>query len=142
MYTRRIKYTDYNGVEREENIYFNISKAEFLESNLKVDGGVENYLRQIIDAKDMPALAEVFKKLILMSYGEKSADGKHFVKVDENGAPLYRNFISTEAYSELYTEFVTDTESAIKFVIGILPKEAQEALASNKDKLPEVSEYI
>lgn len=124
MLKKRIKYTDYNGEEREEDFYFNLTKAEIIELELSTTGGLKNMIEKITDSKDMPQLIALFKRLIKMSYGEKSPDGKRFIKSDE----LSDAFTQTEAYSELFMELATDDTAASDFVNGILPPDlAQEA---------------
>lgn len=114
-----ITYTDYNDKTRTEDFYFNLTKAEIMEMELSVNGGFGEMMQRIVDAEDMPSIVKVFKDLILRSYGEKSADGKRFIKNDE----LKDSFAQSEAYSVLFTELATNTESAIKFVNGIVPQD-------------------
>jgi hypothetical protein len=83
MLKKTITYTDYNGVERTEDFYFNLNKAEILEMELSTEGGLQQMIEKIIAAQDMPALSKYFKDIILMSYGEKSPDGKRFIKNQE-----------------------------------------------------------
>lgn len=122
MLTKTIKYTNYDGVEMEEKFYFNISKAELTELQLNTPGGYGAYIERIVAAKDVPTLSQLFKDLILMSYGEKSADGKRFLKRAPDGHRLADDFVQTEAYSELYMELVTDDKAAAAFVNGIIPQ--------------------
>lgn len=117
MFKKTIKYTDYNGEERKEDFYFNLNKAELLEMQLSMDGGLKAFLEEIIQTKSTPKLVEMFKKIIMMSYGEKSADGKHFMKSDE----IRQKFECSEAYSELFMELATDSDSAAEFVNALLP---------------------
>lgn len=117
MLTKTINYTDYDGVERSEVFYFNLTKAELAELNLTTEGGLQTILQKIIDSKNVPELTKWFKKIVLMSYGEKSADGKRFIKSEE----LTEAFTQTEAYSELFIELISDAEAASKFVNGLLP---------------------
>lgn len=119
MLKKRIKYTDYNGDIQEEDFYFNLSKAEIVELELSTDGGMKNLIEKITNARDMPQLIALFKKLIMMSYGEKSLDGKRFVKSKE----LSEAFSQTEAYSELFMELAIDDKAATEFVNGIVPKD-------------------
>lgn len=114
-----ITYTDYNDNTRTEDFYFNLTKAELMEMELSVNGGFGEMMQRIVDAQDMPSIVKVFKDLILRSYGEKSPDGKRFVKNDE----IKEAFAQTEAYSVLFTELATNTESAVKFVNGIVPQD-------------------
>ena len=81
MITKTIKYTDYNGVEREEKFLFNLSKAELMEMEMGTTGGLAETIQKIVETKDAPSIIKIFKDLVLKSYGEKSADGKRFIKV-------------------------------------------------------------
>lgn len=121
MLSKNIKYTDYNGIEREEAFLFNLSKAELMEMELGTTGGLAEMIKNIVAAKDTPSIVKIFKELVLKAYGEKSPDGKRFIKVDENGQPLSRKFAETEAYSNLFMELATDADAAAKFVRGIVP---------------------
>lgn len=126
MIIKTIKYTDYNGIEREEDFMFNLNKAELLEMEMTTEGGLAEMIQNIVKAQDTPSIIKVFKDLILKAYGEKSPDGKQFMKVDENGKPLYVAFAQTEAYSILFMELATDAEKAAAFVNGIVPVDAQQ----------------
>lgn len=141
MLTKTIKYTDYNGVEREETFLFNLSKAELMEMELGITGGLSAMLRNIIQSQDTPQLIKIFKELVLKAYGEKSSDGKRFVKVDEKGNPLSVGFSQTEAYSNLFMELATDSIAAANFVKGIVPNDID---FSDEDieKIPGASELL
>jgi len=117
MYKKTIKYTDYNGTEREEEYCFNISKAELATMELSIDGGMENYLKDIIAKKNGAEIMRVFTDIIRKAYGVKSLDGRRFQKSPE----LSDEFMQTEAYSELFMELVTDSKAAAEFVNGIMP---------------------
>lgn len=121
MLSKKIKYTDYNGVEREETFLFNLSKAELMEMELGTAGGLADMIKNIVAAQDTPSIVKIFKKLVLQAYGEKSPDGKRFLKVDEKGNPLSVGFSQTEAYSNLFMELATDADAAAKFIRGIVP---------------------
>lgn len=127
MLKKTITYTDYNGIERTEDFYFNLSKAEIMEMELGVSGGYAEMLKSIVNANDAPTLIKIFKDLVLRAYGEKSADGKRFVKSDA----ISEAFSQTEAYSILFMELATNADEAAKFVNGIVPSDlSQKALAS------------
>lgn len=121
MLSKKIKYVDYNGVEREEVFLFNLSKAELMEMELGTTGGLADMIKNIVAAQDTPSIVKIFKELVLKAYGEKSPDGKRFIKVDEKGNPLSIGFSQTEAYSNLFMELATDADAAAKFVRGIIP---------------------
>ena len=131
MLKKTIKYTDYNGVERTEDFYFNLSKAEIMEMQLTTVGGLDAYLKKIISAQDMPTLMRIFKDLILKSYGVKSDDGRRFIKNEK----LREEFEQTEAYSILYMELSTDSESAAAFVNGIIPADVAKQLPKDPNEI-------
>ena len=117
MLKKTITYTDYNGITRTEDFYFNLTKAEIMEMQLSTNGGLDVMIKKIIDSQDAPSIIKIFKELILKAYGEKSDDGKRFVKSKEISVV----FAQTEAYSQLFMELATDTDAASKFVNGIVP---------------------
>lgn len=117
MLKKTITYIDYNGTERKEDFYFNLSKAEIMEMEMGTTGGMVEMINKIVAAQDAPAIIDVFKKMILKAYGEKSADGKRFIKSKE----ISEAFSQTEAYSQLFMELATDADAASKFVNGIVP---------------------
>lgn len=117
MLKKTITYTDYNEVERTEDFYFNLTKAELMEMEMGAVGGLSGMIEKIVSAKDAPAIIKVFKELVLKAYGEKSADGKRFIKSKE----ISDAFSQTEAYSQLFMELATDADAASKFVNGIAP---------------------
>lgn len=121
MLTKPITYTDYNGETRTENFMFNLTKAELVELNLTTEGGLQNVIQKIVDSKNIPEITKWFKKIITMAYGERSADGRRFVKSEE----LTEAFLQTEAYSELFMELVTDETAAAAFINGIIPQNPQ-----------------
>lgn len=123
MLKKQIIYTDYNDVERKEDFYFNLSKAEVMEMELSTEGGLAEMIQKIVATQDIPSIVKVFKDLILKAYGEKSADGKRFIKIDENGVKLADKFAQTEAYSVLFMELATDADAAAAFVNGIVPND-------------------
>lgn len=118
MLKKTIKYTDYNGNERTENFYFNLSEAEIAEMQLSSNGGLSEVLKQLIETENAPEIIRIFKELVLKSYGQKSVDGKRFIKNDT----LREEFSQTEAYSQLFMELAFDAEAAAKFINGIVPK--------------------
>lgn len=128
MLKKNIKYVDYDGNERTEDFYFNLNKAEVIELQLGTVGGLTKTLEKIVQEKDASRIIEYFKTLILKAYGEKSADGRRFIKSKE----LRDSFEQTEAYSELFMELASDAKMAAEFVNGVLPKEAVDAISVEK----------
>ena len=127
MLKKTITYTDYNGVERTEDFYFNLSKAEVLELEMGTTGGLTEMINKIVAAQDTPTLIKIFKDLVLRAYGEKSPDGKRFIKSDE----IRDAFSQTEAYSNLFMELATDAEAASKFFNGIIPDNVDKPVSAS-----------
>ena len=117
MLKKTITYTDYDGNKRTEDFYFNLSKAEVAEMEMSVEGGLTKTLEKIVAEQDGKRIIEMFKDLILKAYGEKSLDGKRFIKSKE----LSEAFSQTEAYSELFMELAMNAEASAAFVNGIIP---------------------
>jgi len=136
MLTKTIKYTDYNGVERSEDFSFNLTKAEIMEMEMSTVGGLAESINKIVAAQDAPQLIKLFKDLILKAYGEKSADGKRFVKSDE----LREAFSQTEAYSILFMELAENADEASRFINGIIPADLSKEL--QKQQAPKIPGQI
>ena len=117
MFKYSVKYTDYNGVEREEPCFFNLSKAELMEMELSTQAGVEEMIRVMIATKDNAKIVQMFKDLILKSYGIKSEDGRRFIKSKE----LREDFEQSEAYSEFFMKLLANEDDLqTKFINGVI----------------------
>lgn len=140
MYKKTVTYEDYDGIERTETFYFNLSKAELLEMELDRDGGLGNLIQKIIDEKDARRMINIFKEIMNRSYGVKSDDGKRFIKNKE----VLNAFIESPAYSDIYMELITNTNEAVEFVNGIVPydishEQIKEAVAKADGNIVPVS---
>ena len=127
MIKETITYTDYNGVERKEDFYFNLTKAEIMEMEMSTQGGLAEMIQRIVAAQDQPAIIKIFKELIIKAYGVKSPDGKRFIK----NAEVVDNFVQTEAFSQMFMKLATDADAAAKFVNGIVPADMAKQIAVN-----------
>ena len=138
MLTKAITYENYNGEKRTQNFYFNLTKAELMEMELGVEGGMQAMLERVINAQDIPTIAKLFKQLVLKSYGVKSADGRRFIKTPE----VTEEFTQTPAFSEIYMTLATDEKYAAEFVNGIIPNDysvadADELIEAGKQHIEE-----
>ncbi len=134
MFVKDITFTDYDGVERTERAYFNLSQAEIAQYAYSVEGGLYNYVNRLVVRKDIPKLMEMFNEIIKKSYGVKSPDGRKFIKSEE----LTKDFMETEAYSVLFMELATKPEAVTEFLNGVMPvklsKEEIDKAAENISK--------
>ena len=134
MLKKTITYTDYDGNPRTEEHFFNLNKSELTMLEMSEQGGFEKRMRRIIQAQDAPAIMDTFRDIIKRSYGQKSPDGRRFIKSEA----LVEEFEQTEAYSELFMELCTDANAASDFIKGIMPQDiVAMAEKSERDKLPE-----
>lgn len=118
MLKRAINFEDFEGNATTEIFYFNISEPELIELEVEFDKGFKAMLESIIEAKDHKNIVKRFKEIVLLAYGEKSVDGKRFVKNDR----LREEFSQTAAYGALFMELATDDNAAVIFLKGVLPK--------------------
>lgn len=138
MLTKKITYTDFDGVERTETFYFNLTRTEITELQLTYPGGYAEYIEKVTDSQDRPKIIEMFKDLIMRTYGEKSEDGRRLIKSPE----LSKAFMETPAYDELFMEIATNADFATEFVAGVMPDFGQpdkkaEVIAQTKARIEE-----
>lgn len=127
MLKKTITYTNYNNVEVTEDCYFNFTKAELTELETSKQGGLAESMNRIIKSVNVPEMVSIFKEIILKSYGEKSDDGKYFLKSEERSTL----FSQTEAFSILFMELINDPNKAGDFIVGIMPADMQKEITEN-----------
>jgi hypothetical protein len=118
MLKKTTTYTDFMGNERTEDCYFNLTKSELTKLSLSVNGGLDQMLENMVKEQDQAALMDWFDKIILMSYGRRSLDGKRFEKSPE----ISREFSQTGAYDQIFMELVTGgADKVAEFIKGVIP---------------------
>ena len=122
MLKKEITFENYDGTEKKETYYFHINEVELLELDTDTQAGFVATVEKIGKEQDRKALFELFKRIILMSIGERSPDGNQFVKNDE----IRQRFMHTPAYSALFVEILSDANKASAFINGVIPKALQE----------------
>lgn len=136
MLHKTISYTDYNGTNRTEDLYFNLNEAEMVEMETMTPGGFAATLESAVKSNDAGSLMKIFKMLILKSYGIKSADGRRFIKSEE----ISEEFVQTEAYNKLFMELLTDADKASNFINKIFPADMVKNAMNNKEIQAKVEE--
>lgn len=117
MFVKKIKYTDYNGTEREEKFYFHLNKAELMKMQFSVKGGFEAHLKRLLETQNEPEIMKIFEDFVDKTYGVKSPDGKSFIKDEQ----ILNEFKQTEAYSEFFMELMSSQKAQLDFIKGIMP---------------------
>ena len=119
MFGRTFSYTDYNGNPRKDTWYFNLTKAELMKMELGAWGGLDALLKRLIREEKPEKIVDMFEKIILGAVGEKSPDGRRFIKNEQ----IRQDFYQTQAYSDLFFELVTDPEKLTAFLKGAIPED-------------------
>lgn len=135
MLKRTMTYETFDGDQVTEDFYFNLTKAELMEMSLGTYGGLDKFIEKIVNTQDTPKIIELFKEIVLKSYGQKSDDGKRFIKSPE----LRDAFAQTNAYSDLFMTLSTDADEAAAFINGLVPKDIAEEM-EKKEKESETQE--
>lgn len=118
MLKKTIKYVDYNDQERTEDFYFNLTKSEITQMEMSTEGGLVEKINRIVAMKDGAEIMNIFQDILMKAYGEKSPDGRQFLKSEERSLA----FMMTPAYDILFMELVTDPEKSAAFINGIIPQ--------------------
>lgn len=122
MIKKTVTYEDFDGNMQTDTFYFNLTKAEILEMEVRYEGGLHDLLVKIVKEKDNKKILSHFKEIILDAYGIRSDDGRGFKKSDE----LREAFADSAAFQELWLEIATSEESGAAFINGIVPKQLKE----------------
>lgn len=136
MLKKTVTYIDYNGNQRTEDFYFNLTRAEVTKMELEREGGLAERLTRIINASDGPEIMRQFNQILMTAYGIKSDDGRRF----EKSAAISEEFAQTEAYSQIFMELATDAQAASEFINAIMPKD--DAPAPTKTNVEQIAEQI
>lgn len=128
MLKKTITYKDYNGVERTEDFYFNLTEAELMKMEWGTAGGIADTIQAIVKAKDNVTIVKLFEDIIAKAYGKKSPDGRRFIKNQE----VLDDFQQTEAYSKLYMELATNEDAAAEFINGVIPEDLAKRAQQNQ----------
>lgn len=129
MFKRTVTYTDFNGLERTEDVYFHLSKSELIKMELGREGRMTNALDRIVKAKDVPELMKEFEFFIRAAYGERTPDGRGFKKSKE----LSDAFANTIPYDIIFTEIITDDNKAAEFINKLIPADLAKEVAESPE---------
>lgn len=128
MLTKTIEYEDYNGTVRTEDFYFNLNPTELRDLQYSKEGGFQEYFEKIKQDENIPEMIRTIEELVLLAFGIKSDDGRHFEKSDRIAA----DFKNSMAYQELFMELMTNPKEAAGFFMGLLPLGVQKQIAAGE----------
>lgn len=128
MLKKTVTYTDFNDREQTEDLYFNLTKSELMQSEMLSNGSFSKKLEEISQSEDPAQILQMFKEIIKMAYGVKSQDGRHFLKNDE----VWTNFEQSAAFDAFLFELMTQTDVAIDFANGLVPPKLREEIEAAK----------
>ena len=139
MIKKTVTYEDFDGNQRTEDLYFNLTKFEATEFALDLPDEITSEVeKEGADAANMEAVSRIvqklggkgiidfIRKLVLKSYGIKSEDGRRFEKSEK----ISTEFSQTMAFDNLMMELLTDDDAASKFITGVIPSELANAAQS------------
>lgn len=138
MLKETVTYTDYDGKERTEDLYFNLEKHELIDLAFDLPDDIivadeetgeikENHMVEKLGDK---GIYKFIKNVIKKAYGVKSADGRRFIKSDE----LTLEFTQTPMYDSILTKLTSDNDAATKFITTVIPANAVKDLPNLKVK--------
>ena len=116
MLKKTISYTNFNGEERTEDFFFHLSTPEITRMQIKFKGDIAEYAKKLQQAGDQDGMITFVEELMLSSYGEKTDDGKSFIKTKE----VRTKFEYSQAYAELFEELLTSPQKAQQFGQGLV----------------------
>ena len=126
MIKQDITYTNFEGEQETETLYFHLNKVELMEMQVSEKRGLAQYITDIQKAENNKEIFRLFKEIVLRAYGERSEDGKKFIKNER----LREEFEGSLAYEELMVKLVTEADFAAKFVNGIMPAGMADQIAA------------
>jgi hypothetical protein len=115
MFKHTVEYTDFNGNERKEDLYFHLSLPEVTRLEAEIGKPIEEHVKELNDNQNLKDLLNFIENILLNSYGKKTSDGKSFHKSKE----LRNEFEYSQAYAEVFEQMFTNPELARRFGMGV-----------------------
>lgn len=137
MLTKAITYTNYNGEKRTKNFYFNLTRTELAKMELTNKAGMEATIKQMVNEDDRAKIIELFEKIVLSAYGEKSSDGEEFLKSPE----IVARFVAHPAYDVLFMELISSDKAMSDFINAVIPNDLAAEAEKNKKNLNDIMGY-
>lgn len=139
MFSRTFEYKGFDGEMHKETRWFNLSDAEIAELNLSTIGGINEMINRLLREQKPGEIVKMFKALILKSVGERSMDGRRFIKKEIPGmewGEIAQDFKETPAYDQLFVELVSSGKKVREFLLGCISDEARAAITAGDTNAP------
>lgn len=130
MFERKFTFEGFDGKTYEDVWGFYLSKADLLQIQLGTFVGLDQLMKRLIETKNGKEIMAIVDEIIMKSVGHTSPDGRKFLRNDE----LRDEFRQTDAYSQLFSELVTDPEKVLDFIFGAVPKEIGDKMREERAK--------
>lgn len=133
-----IQFENFDGETVSEDLYFHLNIKE-LQAMEEWPVPLTKRIADLTNTQDGKKAFELMRDIIEVAYGERSEDGKRFVKNEE----VLKNFTQGLAYDEVIIKFIDGSMDLAKFIEGLLPKKVFELAKKNaKDSHDEVKKYL
>lgn len=135
-----IKYRNFDDNERTKTVYFHMTRTE-LGDNLDLGERFETLAHQLagdgtdreLTKEEVKIILELVKDVMKLSYGERSADGEHFYKSEA----IWHEFKSSAVYDAALWWLFEDSDRAMGFLTGMMPKDLVEEAKAQQRKQPQ-----
>jgi hypothetical protein len=126
MLKKDVTYEDFEGNQVTETLYFHFAKSELVKMRAVYGEDLDDKINKMIESNDNVEIIKIFEDILLGAYGQKSDDGKRFIKNDE----LREQFRNSLAYDAIFMEMATDdsANAIAEFIKGVMPKDMQEEI--------------
>lgn len=129
MFKIDLTYKNFLGVETTETLRFNLTETELLDLVRDDPTFNTSFLSYISQEKDYAKMMDVIRKLIVVSYGEVSDDGKYFRKSDARAL----DFVQSAAYEAFRDKILSDENGNgfMNFLMAVFPAKFADEMKKN-----------
>ena len=124
MLKKTLTYTDYNGNEVTDDLYFHLSTMEVVriqtELDMQEDEELDEYALRLGREKNLKEILQFIDLIVQRSYGVRSSDGKRFDKSPK----VLDDLLASPKYDALISELLFVDGAAQEFAssVGLLDK--------------------
>ena len=130
MISYTIKYTDLFDNEAEDKVYFHLTKDEVYDLIAERRKTLLGQASRIQEDQDFLEGYQFVRDIVLRSYGERSDDGKRFIKTEEATTAFRQSLLFDEVLEKIFES----DKSADAFVNAVMPPKMVELINKEQDK--------